>query len=134
MPFSHRQKRHLAGWGVMLVASIGVGIVLRMIISAGNHWASPAVMLALMAPLSVAAIATGIPLWRAWDEMQKEAHVTGWYWGGSVGAILGVISAFVLGGINSDLVRGAMLVCGVQFVCAVICQTGWRILHRPRGA
>jgi len=133
MSLSQRQKKYLAGWGFTLFAAVAVGIVLRIIISAGPHWASPTVMLAIMAPLSVAAIAASIPWWRALDEMQKKAQLSGWYWGGSVGAVLGVSSAFVVGGLNSDILRGALLVCGVQFACFLICWAGWRLLHRPRG-
>ena len=134
MAFNRRNKRYLAGWGIMLLAGGGIGIALRTLVDLGTDRVSPSVMIAFMVPLAATAIAACLPWWRALDEMQKDAQLAGWYWGGTSGAILGVAVAIVLGGVHSDLFRGVLLMGGSQLACFVLCWIGWRVCHRARAA
>lgn len=133
MRLSNRQKKHLAAWAIMLTAGVALGLLIVQVATNGSALLTPSVTFALLFILSVACFMSAVPWWRALDEMQKDAQLTAWYWGGSVGLMFGVMCTVVIGGPGSDLVKGAMIVMCTTAVTFFVFLLGWRVLHR-RGA
>jgi len=79
-------------------------------------------------------IAAVIPLWRRLDDMARDAHTTAWYWGGSAGLGVGLLSLIALTGVRSPFVGGAMFAAGLQLAGYGVCWVGWWAMRRPRDA
>lgn len=134
MALSRRQKKYFAGWGIMLSVTAVIGMVCAAVIYRGKDMLTPEVMIVVATLLAGLAMLACIPWWRALDEMQKDAQLAAWYWGGTMGVTIGLLSAVIIGGPHSELVKGAVLVGGAQGVCFAVVWLGWRVIHRPRAS
>ena len=132
MSLSNRHKKHIAAWGIMLTAGVALSVLTVQVATHGSALPAGATF-ALLFLLAGAVFLTAVPWWRALDEMQKNAQLTAWYWGGSLGLMFGVMCTVVIGGPGSELVKGAMIVLCTSAATFVVFLLGWGVLHR-RGA
>lgn len=131
MSLNRRHTRYLVGIGIMLVLTLPIGALGGAVIRFGRDQLPPSLAIFLLALLGGAALLAGLPWWRALDEMEREAQLTSWYWGGGFGSALGVMTAAVIGGPYSPLAQGALLMGGSQLTSFVLFWLAWRVKHRP---
>jgi hypothetical protein len=129
MALAQRHKRYIAAVTitVVLVAAIAATWV-AMILS--HQSLRPSLSIVLSAALAGAGVLACIPWWRALDEMQREAQLTSWYWGGCFGCVVGILSAAFVGGVHSPLLSGALLVGAAQIVSFALCWVVYWLMHR----
>src|SRR5437764_409549 len=127
MSLSHRHKRYMAALGLSLVLVAGIGIAAGSIVRFGHDWLPSTVSIILVALVGGAAVLACLPWWRALDEMQRERQLTSWYWGGSFGMVLGLLSAAVIGGARSPLAQGAFMVVVTEVASFTVFWLGWRL-------
>lgn len=100
----------------------------------GSSGLPPALTILLLSLAGSLLIFAMRPWWRALDEMEKDAQLISWYWGGSMGLGVGLMTAVVLGGPASPMAQGALLAAGAQILFFLLFWVGWKILHRPRSS
>lgn len=137
MPGQARQRRiGLAIAGGLGAAAI-IGIAAGSLITFGPVHTPTVVTIAALAVLvTLGAVAT-LPWWRKIDDMARAAHLTSWYWGGSIGGGMGLVTALALvaaGVEQCPLFLGAALVMLLQVGGYVVCWLGWWALRRPHAA
>jgi hypothetical protein len=113
-----------------VLAGVGCGAVLTVGHGRWPLWMTIAVLSGIM----LLAITAAAPFWRRLDDMAREAHTTAWYWGGSAGLGVGIMSVIALGGVRSPLFQGAAVVGLAQIAGYGLCWLGWWALRRPRAA
>lgn len=127
-PFERRQGR--AGL-LALAASIVCGVAGGSLLRWGDDMLAPTgVFVALVVVFMFGILAT-LPWWRSLDSMQREAQYFSWHWGAVVGgtAALGAIIAFA--GLETELMRGALLLIIAQMVGYGLFWAVW--MHRHKG-
>ena len=128
MVLGQRHRRYIAAVSLVLILGAAIGVAWASIVSHESF--RPSISVVLSAALAGVGIAACIPWWRALDEMQREAQLTSWYWGGCFGCLLGVIGAGLIGGVRSTLLSGALLVAAAQILCFAVCWVVYRLIHR----
>lgn len=127
------RQRHL--WFAFLVSVLGAMLggglaVVAVTYGRGN------LPLAVIAPLAVALAVAGfiasLPWWRKLDYMQRDSHLVSWYWGGGIGAVVGLIVTLGLFGRESHLVAGAALVLSAQVFGYAAALVVWWFRHRGK--
>lgn len=89
----------------------------------------------LVALLLTLAFLAMLPWWRKLDHMERDSHLTSWYWGGTFGGGLGLLLIlFVSGDIRSPLFIGAAIVWLAQAAGYVIGLLHWWIVHRAKAS
>ncbi len=134
MTIKSRQARILAGAGIALAGAVAIGLAAGAVnvLTAGHL--ETGVKTAIIAALVLLAFPVSMPWWRRLDEMAREAHLSAWYWGGSIAGGMCVLSLLLVAGPASPLFRGGALVLLVQAAGYAICWLGWWILRRSRAA
>ena len=135
MPLSRRHTRYAIGLGLTLALTGVVTVLAETVVRHGRDWFSPPLSFFLLATIGVGGALACIPWWRTLDEMQRRAHLTSWYWGGSFGTMVGLLVAILVGrNPYSPLVEGAFLVAILQVVSYTAFWIGFRLVHRSAEA
>ena len=85
-----KQNRKTALFGLLFLMGLGVGL--------SQHWIAP---LPPAAAIGVTVVVLGLVTWASFycwtlmDEAQREAHKWAWYWGGSLGLMVGLVGVMV---------------------------------------
>lgn len=131
----------------LLLAVVGstAGVVLAFSALRMETGVVSAVMAVVGLVLSVSSMQASLRWWKEADEAVKEAHKTGWYWGGSgglavAGGLLGLLFAlepdvslrqFALFPGDAGLIATGMLIAGgLAFVGYVIAWAAWWLRNR----
>ncbi|MEM6477346.1 MAG: hypothetical protein AAF687_14420 [Pseudomonadota bacterium] len=104
-----------------IVATLAAGITLALIIPSNGPSASPILMFVFGVVVCGLALAAAVPWWNRLDELQRQGHTEGWYWGSMLGALPLLTWLIVSTGRHSDLSLGAiylMLAQGIGFAIA----------------
>ena len=98
MALSRNQRLNLV-WAVIIAG----GAVLGFTLAALDQPLSSPVPLSLALSATVAFCLGGsIIHWRLLDEAQREAHKTAWFWGGSMGMLVGLLVAIAVMALAPD--------------------------------
>lgn len=98
MAMTRGQKLNLL-WLAVAVAGVATGFVMGAM--EDNEALELGVFLALAL---VVGVGGSIVMWRLLDEAQREAHKTAWFWGGSMGMLLGLVAELAVMTFAPDLV------------------------------
>lgn len=127
---------------LLLTAFVGAGagiVVAVVALRMSSGLAGFLVAVAAMA-LSAVSLRASVRWWGHADEAVKEAHKTGWYWGGSIGlgvaaGLLGILLSLdpsislrqfaLIPGDAGLLATGIALAIGLAFVGYLVCWAGW---------
>src|SRR5438876_9930735 len=130
MVLTHRLKRYIAALTLTLVLTLGVAIAAGLKVGRAQGSYPPQASIVLILLFAALAVLVAVPWWRALGEMQREAQLTSWYWGGSFGGAVGVLSALVIGGAHSPLVLGTLLMGAAQVASFAVFWVASRFLRR----
>jgi hypothetical protein len=134
MAIEKRQVRIFIAMAGALAAAVAAGVVSGAVLTVGHGRWPVWMIIAVLSAIMLLAIAAAGPVWRRLDDMARDAHTTAWYWGGSAGLGVGIMSAIALGGVGSPLFQGAAVVGLAQIAGYGLCWLGWWALRRPRAA
>ncbi|MGB7372928.1 hypothetical protein [Pontixanthobacter sp.] len=113
-----------------ILTSIAVGVVMGMvsrdIASPSNIWVVAPILIVLFAVQLIAIR----PWWNHLDDLQKQAHLTSWYWGGMSGAVLFIIWLVANTMHHSDFGMGAGAMFFAQFAGFCAYYLYWRVRGR----
>lgn len=128
MAVSARQRKIGIAFAAMMLCAAIAGLLIAIL---SSH-VSMGVAGLLAALVLAAALLAARPWWRMLDHMQRDAHLTSWYWGGSFGGGLGLVLAIIAAGTRSPLFAGAALVWLLQCAGYGIALLIWRFAHRSQ--
>ncbi|MBX3481708.1 MAG: hypothetical protein KF842_15055 [Caulobacter sp.] len=127
---------------LLLTAFVGAGAGVAVAVVALRMSHGLAGFLVAMAALALSAVSLHASMrwWGHADEAVREAHKTGWYWGGSIGlgvaaGLLGLLFSLdpsvslrqfaLLPGDAGLIATGIALAIGLAFAGYLICWAGW---------
>ena len=134
MAISQRQKRILSAGAGGYVAVLAITLFWALVIVNGRGHIPMALIIALTAVSCAIALLAVLPYWRRLDDRQREARLTSWYWGAGFGAMLGALTATVIGGQGSAFAAGAILVVAIQVAGYYTARLIIWQLNRPRAS
>jgi len=124
MQSSYRTRLRRATWlafGIPLVAAAGASVLLRSIAPGDYFWP----VLAMLWAVCALALWACVPWWKRLDDMQKQGHMLGWYWGGLGGGILALMWLVAAVGVRGELARGGLIVLMGQLVGFLLFWIVW---------
>lgn len=124
-----RRKAGWIFWAAILPVSILAGFLLRW----GEGNLPPAANVALLLGILALAYVGSVRWWATLDFMQKDAQLTAWYWGGTVGGTIMLVALLLWSG-KGPAMFGAALMLGGQAAGFVAFWLLWRIRYRGRSA
>ena len=127
------RKLWIAMAWALLAATVG-GLLCGLVIFTGRGVIPPVAAGLLATLILAAAFLAMLPWWRNLDHMQRDSHLTSWYWGGSFGGGLGVMLVMAMAGVRSDMFAGAALVWLAQMAGYAIALLKWWITHRSQAS
>lgn len=126
---SNRTRKLRIAFGFATLVSLLGTLLAGLIVYHGRDSAPTAVLVVAIAAILGAAVAAMLPWWRRLDHMQRDSHLTSWYWGGSFGGGFGLLSLVVIG--NGDaMAQGGAVVWIAQMIGYAVAFIGWKIAHR----
>jgi hypothetical protein len=134
MTLTRRQKKHLAALGLTITFATITTILSLALVAGGSKLPSPTGTIVLLALLSALGILSCLPWWRALDEMQRDTNLASWYWGSCWGGGTGALSALVIGGPDSAVAKGAIMVVFCQLLGSSVIWIAMRLIRRPQAA
>lgn len=124
------KQRMWALAALAIATSVPVGLVMgvlgRDIASPSNIWVVVPILILLFAVQFIAVW----PWWKRLDDLQKQAHLTSWYWGGMSGAVLWVIWLVANKMHHTDFGMGAVAMFSAQFAGFCVYYLFWWIRGR----
>ena len=124
MQSRYRTRLRRATWlafGIPLVAAAGASVVLRSIAPGDYFWP----VLTMLWAVCALALWACVPWWKRLDDMQKQGHMLGWYWGGLGGGILALMWLVAAVGVRGELARGGLIVLMGQLVGFLLFWIVW---------
>jgi len=127
---SNRTRKLWIAAAFATVVSLIGGLLAASIAAHGRGQAPFAVLALLIAIILGVTFAAMLPWWRKLDHMQRDSHLTSWYWGGSFGGGLGLLLIILIDREPNQLMLGGALVWLAQLIGYVVAFIGWKIAHR----
>ena len=134
MVIRQRTFRVWLALGFGLFCASGAVLLSLVLIDSVRDELPTALLLVPIAGLAGVAVLACLPWWRRLDEMEQGAHLLGWYWGGTLGALAGLIGLVAIHGGQSLVVRGAVLVLIIQLITYLLFWLGIRVSRRAPDA
>jgi hypothetical protein len=132
MAIQKRQQRIFLAMAVALAVAVVLGLAGGALLSLAHGVVPTWAMVGASAAIVFIALAASLPFWRRLDEMAREAHATAWYWGGTAGLGIGLLSLIAVEGSRSPLVQGGMIV-GLSAIAGYgFFWLGWWALRSSR--
>lgn len=129
----HARKRWIGKIAGLGTATLGGALCSVVILLQRQHLPMPMAGLLLLAIVVAVAFAQ-LPWWRRLDHMQRDSHLSSWYWGGAFGGGIAIVSIVLATGTKSQMATGALLVWLAQALGYGIWQLRWRIVHRAHAS
>ena len=120
-------QRKFRGYAALAFgSSLVAGLIIGKTIPASGAVANPALVLPLLFMVVAAVMFFSWLWWRSTDDLQKQGQLQSWWWGGTLGAVLFLVSVVVMTGRHSDLSLGAGYMFMAQFAGMVAAYLIWK--------
>ena len=126
---SYRNRMWLYA-ALSLGAAVGAGLVGSLLISRYSTGAGPWLVLILLLAASGVAIVATLPWWRQLDDVQRQGHLSSWYWGSMIGGLAFLMYLVATIGRHADLTKGAVYLLLAEFGGFVVLFGLWRLRGR----
>ena len=121
-------------WGVLsLTTAAALGLAVGYLTEGDRFGLSPILTFVFLLGLAALACVPLAPWWNRLDDMQKQSQYESWYWGGTIGMLLGLLGLIASVDAQSEMAKGGLIVVMAQFVGYVLYSIWFRIRNGGGG-
>ena len=123
--------KHQSKFWLMAALAFGsaiiVGVIIAKTVPAASGVANPVLIIPMLLSLTVVLAITCWLWWQKTDDLQRQGQLISWWWGGSFGAVAGLIVIVGLTGRHSDISLGATYLFFAQFAGMAVVWVAWKL-------
>ena len=134
MLVSNKEKKQRRLALLAAVCTLLAGAAVGLIATWGGVALPEGLTYLLVIAVAAIAMAATLPWWRSLDPMQRDGQYLGWYWGGSLGGMVVLLAIGVWAGLQSEMMKGAILMLGGQTAGFMLFGIAWRLRHGGRSS
>lgn len=104
-----------------------VGVIIGKTVPTGTGVENPAIVIPMLLSLTVVLSAVCWLWWQKTDDLQRQGQLVSWWWGGTFGALVGLVIMVGLTGRHSDMSLGATYLFFAQFAGMAVVWVAWKL-------